>query len=498
MTTWDSLRAVALLGTERQSYQSKLLPNDASSEAQLLSDAAALCLQRKAGRLPDVNDESSSTTVAPCPADTLPSASLSKHLSTMLQDVGYEKLLEEWLEQLHLAGKRLPAGSLPNFLDYGVNSTKLRPAIANVLGERGNWLARLNPNWHWTKYYDDTLLDTLETDWEKHSKFFGQLCKHVLERAFGLVKNVWSEAKADTRVDLLVCLEQSLEDVEEDFLEATLDDTSKRVRAKAASLLSRLPNSDFSQRMCQRADALLSLKKQGRSLKLEIELITELSKDLKRDGIVQEQKAAEGKNASLTRQVLEHTPLSYLTSSLGQAPDTLIGAALRNKDWGELILGAWFKRTLQEENIEWAKVFFEKRVKLKKQIDETSLAKLFHLALTEAEQDQYLLKEIKKQKSPLYKTELMLLLNAYNNSWSSVLTEKVLEHFKKDLQSIKSYTPKFQQLYIECIYHMHPATVQECLQTINLPLETANWLDNMLAQMRDVSEIRYAIHKEFK
>ena len=49
--SWETLKACALLGTERQTYES-VLPLRASPEAQLLGDAAALTLQRKAGRLP--------------------------------------------------------------------------------------------------------------------------------------------------------------------------------------------------------------------------------------------------------------------------------------------------------------------------------------------------------------------------------------------------------------------------------------------------------------
>ncbi len=474
MTTWYSLRAAALLGTERQSYQSKLLPSDARSEVQILSDVAALCLQRKAGHLPDAHEVSEA--IAPSPIDKLPSASLSSHLRTMLEDRDYEKLLKEWLEQLHQANKRLPVATLPDILDHGSYNPELRPAIASVLGNRGNWLAHFKPSWHWVKYCDDALANISREE---------------------LVENIWPKVKAETRMDLLVYFEKNFENVDETFLEVALNDVNKYVRAKAASLLSCLPNSDLSKRMCQRTDTLLQLKKQGRSVKLELELIKNLSEDLKSDGILQEQKVGEGKKASLTRQVLEYVPLDYLTSRLEQDPSKLIDLASKSEDWAGLLLGAWLKRTLLEKNIQWAQIFFEKRSKLKKHIDEAELAELFRLLLNGEEREQYLLKQVKKQRSPLYKTELMLLLSAHDSPWSKVLTERVLEHFEQDLLSIKNYTPKFQQLYIECIYHMHPTTVQVLLQAITLPLETANWLDNMLAQMRDISDIRYAIYEEF-
>ena len=476
MTAWDSLRAVVLLGTERQAYQSKLLPSDASSETQLLSDAAALCLQRKAGRLPDENGISEALEITPCPVDTLPSASLSSHLRTILEDRDYEKILKEWLEQLHHSKKRLPAGILPDTLDYGSYNPELRFAIVSVLGERGHWLAQFKRSWRWVKYYDDTLVDI---PWEE------------------FVENIWSKAKAEDRIELLVYFERNLANTQEAFLEVALKDVNKYVRAKAASLLSCLPNSALSQRMCQRADTLLHLKKQGRSVQLEVELITNLSEDLKRDGIIQDQNSSEGKKANLTRQVLENVPLDYLVNSLEQDPSKLIDLAFKNKDWVELVLGTWVKRTLLEKNVPWAQILFEKRIKLKKHVDEAMLKELFPFVIEETKRDQYLLKEVRRQRSPLYKTELMILLSAHDSPWSKVLTEKVLEHFEKDLQSIKSYTPKFQQLYVECIYHMHPATVQKYLHTISLPLKTANWLDNLLAQMRDISNIRYAIHKEF-
>ncbi|MEM7738545.1 MAG: DUF5691 domain-containing protein [Deinococcota bacterium] len=505
---WDKLSVAALLGTERQPYTSQLLLSgiggEASSEAQLLADAATLSLQRNAGRLPEAA-EGSLQTIILCPEDSLPMATDSLHLRQLVQGQPGDGPLKEWLELCQQASKRVHITCLPDTLNYGRNNVDARPYISAVLGERGHWLASFNQDWYWVRdtVLADALRDALDTSsWDESIK--EQLRNLVTtrasapERALSFIETIWSDAKADARLALMNVLEDNLSQIDEPFLEAALDDSSKRVRARAAELLMRLSQSRLNKRMTARLPDILSLEQRRGNWVMQLTPIPELTNDLKRDGLNDETRSQGGKKASYTQQVLERVPLEHITAHFEQDPNTLIDAAVRNKDWTALMLTAWFKRAVLEDNKAWAQIFMANWDKLGKFLPNYALASLFGMVVPPDEQDAVLLKRVNKASSPLYKqTELVTLLGVHKGSWSPELTRKVLEHFNDDLASIKKHSPYFQQLYGEYAQHMRPQTLQKYLQTVTLPLDAANWLDNLLATMRDVADIRYAIHEEF-
>ncbi|MEM6430793.1 MAG: DUF5691 domain-containing protein [Deinococcota bacterium] len=505
---WDKLSVAALLGTERQPYTSQLvlsgISGEATSEAQLLADAATLGLQRKAGRLPQVA-EGSFQTLTPCPEDSLPMAVDSLHLRQLVQGERGDSPLKEWLELCQQAGKRLHITCLPDALSYGRYNVDIRPYISAVLGERGRWLASLNQDWRWVRdtVLADTLRDALGTSsWEESTK--EQLHDVVTtrasapEQALSFIETIWSDIKADARLALMNVLENNLSQVDEPFLEAALDDSSKRVCARAAKLLARLPQSRLSGRMAARLPDILSLEQQRGHWVMQLRPTAELTNGLKRDGLSDDRQSQGGKKASYTQQVLERVPLMHLTTHFEQDPNTLINAAVKNKDWTALILGAWFKRTVLEDNKVWAQVFMVNWDKLGKFLPSYALASLFSMVVQADEQDAALLKQVQNAPSPLYKqSDLVSLLSVHGGSWSVELSKQVLEHFQKDLASMKNYNPHFQGFYAEHAQYMSPVVLREHLKTITLPLDAANWLDNLLINMRDVADIRYAIHEEF-
>ncbi len=59
----------------------------------------------------------------------------------------YPQLLPEWLQAVAVAQRRVPEEALPDLLDFGQARRELHEAISGVLGQRGRWLARLNPDW---------------------------------------------------------------------------------------------------------------------------------------------------------------------------------------------------------------------------------------------------------------------------------------------------------------------------------------------------------------
>jgi hypothetical protein len=147
----DALTRAAVAGTSRETPPASGLPTDGllesaagkSPERELLLRAGTRAVYRAAGLVA----ESGIDAPQPAPDETIPvcSAKAAELLGRLLVDQRTSILLEA-LERLRLAGLRLPHALLPGAMNV---EEEMRPAVAAVLGERGRWLVRLNPEWAW-------------------------------------------------------------------------------------------------------------------------------------------------------------------------------------------------------------------------------------------------------------------------------------------------------------------------------------------------------------
>src|SRR5690349_15027922 len=151
---WDELAVAALLGTDRRPIiDFALLPGQlggvaarlTGDPAAVLLDTAALAVGYRRGGV-----TAGPTTAEPdrAPADLLPRAGrkAGTHLSDLLQG-GDLELLMFWCSTAAELGRLAPPECLPDLLDLGVKQPVLRPAVAQVIGERGRWLAGRQPAW---------------------------------------------------------------------------------------------------------------------------------------------------------------------------------------------------------------------------------------------------------------------------------------------------------------------------------------------------------------
>jgi len=162
MELWDNLLSSALLGTERSQPQ---LTADApavlrqitldSPEHMLLTAAAVSAAYRRAGYIPPV---AAASLDIPAPEETQPTCNTrSLHFLRVMLDTPhpYATLLPEWLEIIVSRGKRVPHPFLPALLEVASQDKKnarLLALIANVMGERGRWLAAQNSKWGFLIY----------------------------------------------------------------------------------------------------------------------------------------------------------------------------------------------------------------------------------------------------------------------------------------------------------------------------------------------------------
>lgn len=172
----------------------------------------------------------------------------------------FQNILPEWLELLQQCQRRVPEEFLPAVLEFGLQHLPVQRVLSReMIGERGKYLAQLNPNWGYVLGVIDEGL------WQFGSKtqrlqYLRQMRKRDPHKATEMLTEVWANEAPEVRVEFLDTLSNGLNIGDEPFLESALEDKDERVQYNAASMLGRLPNSALVARMHARLDPILSLE----------------------------------------------------------------------------------------------------------------------------------------------------------------------------------------------------------------------------------------------
>ncbi|HEV2759676.1 MAG TPA: DUF5691 domain-containing protein, partial [Acidimicrobiales bacterium] len=259
----------------------------------------------------------------------------------------FRPVLEEWLGLVAAAGRLVPPDRLPGLVQAATTGPGLRAATAEVMGERGRWLANLNPAWAWAAGGAEP--DDAST-WATGSAAARRL---LLARgraadpgaARELVASTWATETPEDRAAFLAVMVTGLSMEDEPFLEAALDDRRKEVRLAAAGLLWRLPESRLGARMAERARPLVRISRR----RVESILPDSVDDAMVRDGVVVKPPAGTGERAWWFHQVVAATPLPTWTD----APTSLVGRA------DPLLRGAWAMAAANQHDEAWALALLE-------------------------------------------------------------------------------------------------------------------------------------------
>ena len=360
----DALTRAAVAGTSRETPPASGLPTDGlfesatgkSPQRELLLRAGTRAVYRAAGRLAESGIEAPQ----PAPDETIPacSAKAAELLGRLLVDQRTSILLEA-LERLRLAGLRLPHALLPGAMNV---VEELRPAVVAVLGERGRWLARLNPEWAWAVGDEGDLRDVWdEGDLKERTSVLRRVRGRdpALGRAW--LSETWRQEKADARSAMLEAFEENLSPEDEPFLESSLGDRSMKVRAVAADLLARLPGSAYALRYAERAEAIIAgyeppstgFLGRRRSGKLMVELPPAVDEGWNRElpGEASPPRKM-GERAWTVVRTLEVIPPVYWERRFGATPEELVAAA--RGEWEAVLLTGWRRAAVRHGQESWA------------------------------------------------------------------------------------------------------------------------------------------------
>ena len=396
----DALTRAAIAGTSRETLPASVLPTDdlfegaagKNPERDLLLRAGMRVVYQAAGRVA----ESGVEVPRPVPEETLPActaraAGLVRDLLMRPydpQDKINRSLLREALERLQCAGLRLPVDLLPVALD----GNRPRKLLLPVLGERGRWIAGLNPAWRWVEVMYSSKNE--ETIWEEGAlsqrlDVFERVRRREPARAREWLADVWHQEKAEARREMVARLRAGLSGDDESFLESALDDRSKGVRTTAASLLSRLPASAYVGRAVVRADSIIRAYKRPSGFNLFNrawmgELIVEppsvedegWKRDLRGGEVLRSQDSLRrwvGEKAERIMQALSVVPPQHWEEKFSVEPVDLISAAAGN-DWEAVMLAGWCQAAKRHEDRNWALPLWKRCYEIPEEPEEQGIA----------------------------------------------------------------------------------------------------------------------------
>ncbi|MFF4220714.1 DUF5691 domain-containing protein [Streptomyces nondiastaticus] len=384
-TTWDELVTTALLGTARRAPAPPVRARDGQDAASALLDAAAVeTVRRRAGALP----AAARARPEPAPEDVRPPLppAARRRLARLLADRGstgggrrgaapdLTELLPQWLAAANRHGYQAPPALLPALLEAARARTDLRPEALVLGGPRARWLAGLNPQWKYALRAGPAAAGRAAAGaedtriWEEG--LFAERAAHLtsLRRrdpaaARELLAGAWPAERAEDRLLFLDVLREGLSAADEPFLERTLSDRSRNVRATAAELLSALPGSALAARMAERARSCVSLDRTGAAVtvgagegpRIAVEAPHECDKDMQRDGVVVKPPSGRGERSWWLSQIVEAAPLAAWRERFGgRSPAGIVALPIAD-GWQPELHAAWCRAAVRQRDAEWAR-----------------------------------------------------------------------------------------------------------------------------------------------
>lgn len=252
---WEHLQHVLLLGTGRTTLSEKakhqlrqlgLQFSQRSEALHLLTSLSLLHYLRKgASQLPKLDHQLSK---APKETNSLPSPKLCRLVERMLSEEDLQPILSEYIELSAVHNLLLPPESLPYLFKTHRNHQEQRQLIRQVMGQRGEWLARQNTAWIMFSQQFKTEAWYYGSP-EERLAYFTALRREDPEKSRDLLEADWDREARSIQLPFLSCFRHgiSIEDVP--FLSSCLKQPDQTINTLSAQLLMQLPESDFYQKV---------------------------------------------------------------------------------------------------------------------------------------------------------------------------------------------------------------------------------------------------------
>lgn len=452
---WQALVKTALIGTEKTPIPKALRDeleklgldtSDISNEQLILEAAAIYARLQKAASSPPVYD---GAFFSPIKQKEEAVSTLATQFLDRIINGNYGMLLDEYLRLVSVNEKVLPAVHLPQLLNAAVTNEKLWVKVKSVIGKRGYWLIGLNPDWKTLAAITDS------ENWATGRKFerlalLKYLRKEQPDVARQLLTDTWDEESVADQVHFLKIFEVGLEKADESLLEQALDSSRKEVRQVAASLLVKLPNSAWQDRMTKRLEQLINIKtRKTKGEKLDIQLPESITDDMKRDGIdARKTQKKGGVRAARFLQIMSYVPPTFWTEQLATTPEKIIKIFARS-EWYQLLLDGIIGANIHNPDQEWIKTILSFWIEHYDHArwEKLNAKSLFPL-LTEKTYNELLIKELETPGMSDEKAPLVRLLQIPDYQWSDKLTSKAIKALKCWIENDRSHYWKQTHLHV--------------------------------------------------
>ncbi|RPD45901.1 hypothetical protein DNI29_17285 [Hymenobacter sediminis] len=497
---WQQLVRVALLGTRQSPDALPTVPglpagpetDEASREKHLLQAAGALSLIRKAGYLP-ASSAGPAVPVAPAETQATLGPNGAQALNVLLEGQ-YADLLPDFLTALAEHQRRVPHPQLVYLLEHARTRPALQPATAAVLGQRGQWLAAQNPAW--APILAASTLPQSETVWEtgtlpQRVSYLTSLRRQQPEQARELLAATLPQEPAKTQAALLATLRENASAADAELLGQYLGSKSKEVRQTVLPQLARLSGNPLPERLWQRAEPLVQLKKGLLNKKLMVELpTTDWDKTWLLDGIEQRDARFQGEKAALLGQLLALIPPQLWAKQWDLTAPKIL-ELVAGTEWAALLLTAWAEATLLHQDTEWATALLHWRQPRKNPVP-LPLEGLARL-LTPRQMAELVLPQLSATSYFGPDAHWLPLLMLVPGPWPERLTSRVVELLREAL-SHPERLYRIQYATSQLLEHMArvvPATQYDlCAQPLQPLLQDVPYLHNSLARLLNTLHFR--------
>lgn len=472
MEAWNLLIQNALIGTDKKPIQPTDLGEDLYPALQLVAenqtlDAEERFLQslavtynyRQVGNEPVrtgelitselniANDHdrtlSAVGTNTIAPPETKPYCSpASMELLEQIFDEESLGLLSLWINQCAAKGQLTPPKLVPVFLQLAAKNPDLQPGIQAICGNRGEWLAGLNPDWKKSNPIPLEELWQNGTTVERVAALTQQRRSNPGDARIWLTET-WGKETAAVKLKLLETFEIGLSDEDLLLIEQAANDKSLKVKEEANRLLQKIPTAPMVRGFVEYVQSNLQVKKEktllGFSSKLqwEIKPAQPVPEEWKKAGIhtVSSDKAFSD-DEYIVFQLLERIPPTVLNQLSGLSAAELI--ELMQKD----------------KKAKWVSPLFASAILFNEQkwINQLALVAEEFVPQLIIRLDQPTVEAYAKKNFAGNEQTFLHVLLSRQNLWSAELTKQV---FKYTATHHYSYNRSFYQQHI----HLFPVSV---------------------------------------
>ena len=395
MITWEQLRAVAAIGTERRG--NSIEQDDATSEGspalgvetKALALAAQFGVARRAGMLPKpmvIESQPDPVGVQRVSGgEQIGPQQVIQTLALLLDPKrvvyhGYPSVvIRICLQQLAQHNMVVPHHLLVPLLKKATGDSSLVLDTAAAVGSHGQWLARQNPSWksiHKHAGVDVSAVSEMTSEqWvglatATRESMIRSLRADDPTAGLGVITSIAKSLKAADRDKLVQCLYVGLGPDDEQFLESCLDDRSQLVKDTARRLLDGLPGSARAQRCQLVLDQMVEVSKSKGIRRLypgNDDIIDETAiRDFGSYSHSQDRKSTSDEQYLVS--AIAAAPLAWWESKLQTSADKIVNLVLKESppETLRLLLLGWKQGALAENNSEWLHILIPAMSRLAK------------------------------------------------------------------------------------------------------------------------------------